>query len=49
MYCFSYENARQTHYYENGAFGLPKKHHDVNNGYRILKKLHDEGVINWVQ
>ena len=49
MYGFSYKNAKQTHYYEKGALGLPKKHHDVDDEYKIFKKLHDDGVINWVQ
>ena len=49
VFGFSYKKSNQTHYYERGAQGLPTRSHNVEDEYRVLSKLHDDGVINWVQ
>ena len=49
VFGFSYKKSNQTHYYERGAQGLPTRSHNVEDEYRVLSKLHEDGVINWVQ
>ena len=49
IYGFSYRKSKQTHYYEKGSQGIPTGAHDVDDEYRVLRRLHSEHVINWVQ